>query len=71
MMKKMTKTRKICKNCKYGLIREKKDNSPDCVCMKRTNFEKGSVYLICSDEGCRNYFEPREVKEDEHCRNGL
>lgn len=62
MMKKM---KKICRNCRYALIREKKDNSPNCVCMKRTDFKKGIVYLIEADEGCRNYFVPREVNEYE------
>jgi len=50
---------KNCKNCKYAVIRRKADdNAPNVVCMKRTNFDKGIIYLTQEDANCRNYFMP-------------
>lgn len=57
---------KTCKNCKFAVIREKADNyAPNVVCMKRTNFEKGKVYLTQEDANCRNYFSPIGGEENE------
>lgn len=51
------KVKKICKNCKYAIIRKKSnDYIPNVICMKRTNFEKGKVYLTSEDDNCKNYF---------------
>lgn len=53
------KVKKLCKNCKYAVIRQKVDNNaPNVICMKRTNLEKGKVYLTQEDANCRNYFTP-------------
>lgn len=56
------KKSKTCKNCKFAVIREKADSyapyAPNVICMKRTNFEKGKVYLTWEDANCRNYFSP-------------
>lgn len=53
--------KKICKNCKYALIRQKVDNyAPNVICTKRTNLKKGGVFLTQEDDNCRNYFTPKE-----------
>lgn len=58
---KIAKMRKICRNCKYAVIRQKfDDNSPNVICMKRTKLEKGQVYLTQEDANCHNYYEPIE-----------
>ena len=58
------KSKKICRNCKYAVIRKKSDdNAPNVICMKRTNLEKGRVYLTQEDANCRNYFSPLEERE--------
>ena len=51
--------KKICRNCKYAVIRQKSNNNaPNVICMKRTKLEKGQVYLTQEDANCRNYYEP-------------
>lgn len=52
-------SKKLCKNCKYAVIRQKYDDtSPNVICMKRTKPEKGKLYLTREDNNCRNYYEP-------------
>ena len=59
------KSKKICRNCKYAVIRKKADdNAPNVICMKRSDFEKGKVYLIQEDDNCRNYFSPKGGEEN-------
>lgn len=66
--------RKICRNCKYAVVRKKvNDYAPNVVCMKRSNFEKGKVYLTQEDANCRNHFTPisgfvykQEMEEKSH-----
>lgn len=53
------KVKKLCKNCRYAVIRKKaNDYAPNVVYMKRSNLEKGKVYLTQEDANCRNYFTP-------------
>ncbi len=56
----ITDMKKICRNCKYAIVRQKYDDyAPNVVCMKRTNLEKGWIYLTQEDAGCRNYYEQK------------
>ncbi len=55
----MTEMKKICRNCKYAVVRQKyDDNTPNVICMKRTKLEKGRIFLTQEDANCRNYFKP-------------
>ena len=56
--------KKVCKNCKYALIlKNRKDCAPNVICVKRTNFGNGKVYLTQEDDNCRNYFTPKRIEQ--------